>query len=120
MHELSIAESVLRIVDGHARGRQVTKVTLRVGHLRQVVPSALDFAFELVAQGTVAEGAALEIEEVPLRGVCRACEADTEQAGFPLRCGRCGGFDIEVVSGEELLVDSLEVEETVATSGGLR
>jgi hydrogenase nickel incorporation protein HypA/HybF len=119
MHELSIAESVVRIASDHASGRRVTKVELRVGHLRQVVPSALDFAFELVAHGTPVEGAELVQEVVPATGRCRACGEESEQEGFPLGCARCGGLDVEVTGGEELLVDSLELEETeLATIGG--
>jgi hydrogenase nickel incorporation protein HypA/HybF len=119
MHELSIAESVVRIAADHARGRRVTKVELKVGHLRQVVPSALEFAFELVAQGTPVEGAELEIEPVAAGGLCRSCGADTPLPDFPLRCAACGGLDIEVTRGEELLVDSLELEDAFATSGGI-
>jgi hydrogenase nickel incorporation protein HypA/HybF len=119
MHELSIAGSVVRIACAHAGERRVTKVWLKVGHLRQVVPSSLEFAFGLVAEGTVAEGAELEMEVVPAAGRCRACGAESPLPGFPLRCARCGGFDMEVVRGEELLVDSLELEETVTTIGGM-
>jgi hydrogenase nickel incorporation protein HypA/HybF len=119
VHELSIAESVVRIASAHAAGRPVTKVELRVGHLRQVVPSALELAFELVAHGTPVEGAELVQEVVPATGRCRTCGAEGEQRGFPLRCARCGGLDVEVTGGEELLVDSLELEETeLATIGG--
>ncbi len=117
MHELSIAESVVSIASRHAAGRRVATVDLKVGHLRQVVPTALEFAFELVAQGTEVEGAELRMEVVPAAGACRACGAETELADFPLRCGRCGGFDVEVTAGQELLVDSLELEEALATSG---
>src|SRR5205085_607800 len=61
MHELSIAQSVVEIAERHAAGRRVQKVELQVGYLRQVVPSALTFSFELVAQGTLVEGAELDI-----------------------------------------------------------
>jgi hydrogenase nickel incorporation protein HypA/HybF len=120
MHELSIAEAVMAIVERHARGRKVETVELKVGHLRQVVPSALEFAFQLVSEGTVAEGAVLEMEVVPAAGECRSCKAWTPLPGFPLVCASCGGFDVEVTEGEELFVDSLELEEnlTAATSGG--
>jgi hydrogenase nickel incorporation protein HypA/HybF len=117
MHELSIAESVVDVAVRHAGGRRVTKVELQVGHLRQVVPSALEFAFELIAAGTPVEGAELEMHEVPAAGACRSCGAETALPGFPLACGRCGGFDVEVTRGEELLVDSLELEDELATSG---
>ena len=111
MHELAIAESVVRIASRHADGRLVTKVCLKVGHLRQVVPSALAFSFELVAQGTSVEGAELALEEVPATGKCRACAAESRLAQFPLQCVACGSFDLELIAGEELYVDSLEMEE---------
>jgi hydrogenase nickel incorporation protein HypA/HybF len=117
MHELSIAEAVVDIAVRHADGRPVSVVDLRVGHLRQVVPSALEFAFELVAQGTVLEGAELRMETVPATGLCRTCGEETFLPDFPLCCRHCGGFDVEVTRGEELLVDSLELNE-MATSGG--
>ena len=119
MHELSIAEAIVRIADGHAAGRQVVKVELKVGHLRQVVPSALAFAFELVAEGTTVAGAELVMEEVPARGRCRACGAETQLDGFPLQCAACAGFDLELLQGEELLVDSLELEDALTTNGGV-
>jgi hydrogenase nickel incorporation protein HypA/HybF len=111
MHELSIAAAVARIVCDHARGRPVTRVELKIGYLRQVVPSSLGLAFELVTEGTVAEGAELAIEEVPPAGRCRTCGEETELHGFPLTCARCGSFDLELLRGEELLVDWLELDE---------
>jgi hydrogenase nickel incorporation protein HypA/HybF len=111
LHELSIAESIVRIASRHAKGRRVTKVKLEIGHLRQVVPSALAFGFELVAEGTPVEGAELEMEEVPAIGMCRECGVESQLRNFPLQCGACGGFDLKVLRGEELLVESLELEE---------
>ena len=118
MHELSLAESVVRIACRHAAGRPVARVQVKVGHLRQVVPSALAFAFELVGQGTEVEGAELALEEVPAAGRCRGCGAESELSGFPLQCGACGGLDLELLRGEELLVDALELEDVVMTNGG--
>jgi hydrogenase nickel incorporation protein HypA/HybF len=119
MHELSIAESVVRIASRHAAGRRVVRVELKVGRLRQVVPSALEFAFALVAEGTSVEGAELAIEDVPAAGRCRICRIESSLTDFPLRCSRCGGLDLEVIAGEELLVDSLELEGQLATTGGM-
>ena len=114
MHELAIADSVIQIASRHADGRQVTKVYLKVGHLRQVVPSALMFSFELVAQGTPVEGAELEMEEIPVAAKCRRCGMESQPTRFPLQCAACGAFDLEVVQGEELYVESLELEEQPA------
>ncbi|MEW6636158.1 MAG: hydrogenase maturation nickel metallochaperone HypA [Actinomycetota bacterium] len=111
MHELSIAESVVSIASRQADGRRVTKVSMKVGHLRQVVPSALAFGFELVAEGTPVEGAELEMEEVPATGICRECGVESRLDGFPLQCRACGGLDLQIIAGEELLVEFLELEE---------
>jgi hydrogenase nickel incorporation protein HypA/HybF len=118
VHELAIADSVVRIASAHARGRRVARVELKVGRLRQVVPSALRFSFALVAEGTELEGAELAIEDVPAGGRCRACGFDGPLPELPLRCRACGSFDVEVLRGEELLVDALEVEDDVLISSG--
>ncbi len=117
MHELAIAESLVAIAERHAAGRSVTRVEVAAGHLRQVVPSALEFAFELVATGTVLEGAELVIEEVPAAGRCRSCGAHSRLDGFPLTCASCGGWDVEVTAGEELRVESLDLEEEEMAHG---
>ena len=111
MHELSIAQAVVAVASRHAAGRRVSRVELKVGHLRQVVPSALEFSFALVTSGTPLEGAELVIEDVPARGRCRECGAETELRAFPFRCARCSGLDLEIEAGEELLVDALELEQ---------
>jgi hydrogenase nickel incorporation protein HypA/HybF len=109
MHELSLAESILAVVQEHAGGRRVARVDVRVGHLRQVVPSALTFAFELVASDTPADGAELVVEHVEACGACRACGVRSRLPGFPLRCSACGALDVDVVAGEELCVESFDV-----------
>jgi hydrogenase nickel incorporation protein HypA/HybF len=111
VHELAIAGHVVEIAARHADGRRVTKVYLKVGHLRQVVPSALSFSFELVAQGTPVEAAELVLEEVPAAGLCRRCGAESRLGAFPLLCGTCGGSDLQITQGEDLYVESLEMEE---------
>ena len=107
MHELSIADAILRIALAHAGVRRIESIEVEVGHLRQVVPDALAFAFTLVSEGTEAEGAELVMEEVPAAGVCRVCGIESELPGFPLACEACGSLDVELVRGEELLVDAL-------------
>ena len=113
MHELAIADSIVRIAREHAGERRVTKVEVRVGHLRQVVPSSLSFGFELVARGTPVEGAELDLVDVPAAVICSSCGAETEQEQFPFHCGGCGALDVEVIRGEELLVEAVEVGEVI-------
>ncbi|HST54377.1 MAG TPA: hydrogenase maturation nickel metallochaperone HypA [Solirubrobacteraceae bacterium] len=111
MHELSIAAAIVDVAARHAAGRRVVRVEVKVGHLRQVVPDSLHFAFDLVAQGTALDGAELAIEHVPAAGCCRDCGERTVLDGFPLCCAQCGSLDVEVLQGEELLVDALELEQ---------
>ena len=110
MHELSVAAAIADIAVRHADGRRVSRVEVRVGHLRQVVPSALEFAFELVVRDTVLEGAELALVEVPAAGRCRACGAEGRLDGFPFTCRACGGWDVAVTAGEELRIESLDLE----------
>jgi hydrogenase nickel incorporation protein HypA/HybF len=116
MHELSIAQAILDVATRHADGRRVVKVEVRVGHLRQVVPDSLEFAFALITPGTALDGAELRITPVPAAGRCRECGAESVIEDFPLCCAQCGGLDVEMLAGEELLVDALELEEEPLTN----
>jgi len=117
MHELSIAQAIVDIAVRNAGDSRVTRVYVQVGRLRQVVPAALEFSFELCAQGTAAQGAALELEVTTIGVSCRSCGAQSQPAEFPLACSACGGLSVDVVQGEELQVESLELEAELMTSG---
>ena len=108
MHELAIAESVVASVLEHTGGRRVAVVRLRVGRLAGVVPDALSFCFELATAGTTLEGASLEIVEEHGRARCRTCACDFTVDDSILLCG-CGSADVELLSGQELSVTSVEV-----------
>jgi hydrogenase nickel incorporation protein HypA/HybF len=117
VHELSISSAIVDTVVRHAEGRKVTSVTVRLGRLRQVVGPSLAFYFELVARETVCEGARLDQEVVPAALRCDMCEHAWEIEMPLFRCPACGGTDVTVTSGEELEVESIEVEEaTVCTA----
>jgi hydrogenase nickel incorporation protein HypA/HybF len=111
VHELSLSGAIVNTVVKHARDRPVTVVTMRIGRLRQVVPDTLEFYFGFVANGTVCEGARLDQELVPALLACAACELEWE-IDFPdFRCPTCGTAEVEVLSGNEFEVESIEVEE---------
>jgi hydrogenase nickel incorporation protein HypA/HybF len=111
VHELSLTSAIVNTVVKHAAGRRVSVVSLRVGHLRQVVPDSLEFYFEFVARGTVCEGARLEQELVPAVLRCDACTTGWEMDLPFFRCPECGGGEVTVTSGNEFEVESIEVEE---------
>lgn len=107
MHELAIAESVVASVL-ESTERRVCVVRLRVGRMSGVVPDALTFCFELAAAGTSLEGASLEIEVTEGRGRCRTCACEFVLQDAFLLCD-CGSADVELLSGRELSLSSLEV-----------
>jgi hydrogenase nickel incorporation protein HypA/HybF len=109
MHELSVASAVVDTALRHAEGRRLLVVTLRVGELRQVIPDSLAFYWGVVTRETAVEGARLEQVVVPVRMRCEACAHEFEPE-LMFRCPACGGAG-EVVAGDELEVDSIEVEE---------
>jgi hydrogenase nickel incorporation protein HypA/HybF len=103
-----VVDTVLR----HAEGRKVLAVELKVGTLRQVVPDSLAFYWDIVSRETLAEGARLDQVVVPARMRCSQCEHEWEPE-LMFRCPSCGGAG-EVLAGDELEVDSIEVEEDSA------
>ncbi len=108
MHELAIAESVVSSVLERCGDQDVCLVRLRIGRLSGVVPDALRFCFELATAGTPLAGAGLEIEEVGGRAHCRTCSADFEMVDAFLLC-ECGSADVQLLSGRDLSVTSVEV-----------
>jgi hydrogenase nickel incorporation protein HypA/HybF len=110
MHELAIADAVLSMVLEQAAERRVSKVGMRIGHLRQVVPASLRFSFELISRETMARDAELEIEAIPVRVRCDDCFAESAPTVFPLTCGYCGTMSVSVIEGDEMLVEWIETE----------
>ncbi|HVW34570.1 MAG TPA: hydrogenase maturation nickel metallochaperone HypA [Acidimicrobiia bacterium] len=111
MHELSLCEAIAGAVNRHAGGQPVTRVLVRIGHLRQVVPDALTFSWQMLCTGTDLEGSVLEVESVPATVACRACGAETTLDMPIVACGQCFSRDVELLSGEEFAVVSLELAE---------
>jgi len=120
MHELSVATAVLNTAVKHAGGRPVSVVNLRVGRMRQVVPDSLSFYFEIVARDTVCEQATLELVEIETQLRCRACRHEWSPEIPAFRCPGCGSASVDVVAGEELEVDYIEVEEQETACTGPR
>jgi hydrogenase nickel incorporation protein HypA/HybF len=112
MHELSIMDSALTQALERARdagARQVQIIRLRIGALSGVVPDALQFAFETLTPGTIAEGAQLAIEDVPARFWCSACAREFQADDFLAECPRCRRPSGELRAGRELELASLEI-----------
>jgi hydrogenase nickel incorporation protein HypA/HybF len=112
MHEFSVAESLLVIIEQEAASygtAPVVGVKLRIGKLSGIVPDALRFAFSVLSEGRRTEGAALLIEEVPIQITCRACgRVSTVDDPF-LLCPHCSGSEVELTGGRELEITEMEI-----------
>jgi hydrogenase nickel incorporation protein HypA/HybF len=111
VHELSICDAIVSTTMHHAEGKAVTQVTVRIGHLRQVVPDALRFGWELLTEPTNLKGAELVIEQVPATVSCTECGEETRLDMPILACGSCGSFEVKLLSGEEFLIVSMDIAE---------
>jgi hydrogenase nickel incorporation protein HypA/HybF len=113
MHEVSIAQSLMKIIEDECEKHgvsRVTRVQLRIGTLTACVPDSLTFAFESVSEGTVAMGAELNIEVVPAKGRCHKCDIDFDVDEVMFLCPQCGGVAGGLISGKELHVAAIEAE----------
>ena len=108
MHELGITQEVVSIATEHSGGRRVTRVVLEIGKLSGMLPDSVRFCFELCAQGTVVEGAVLEVIETPGLARCRVCGSEVS-LDRPFGQCACGNTDLEWLTGDELRVRELEV-----------
>jgi hydrogenase nickel incorporation protein HypA/HybF len=109
MHELAIAEGVVAAVRERVPGARVTRVVLEVGALACVEPEALRFCFGACTRGTLADGAALEIVEIPARAACRSCGDRAVEVDPRIPLCACGSADLQLVDGDQLRVREVEV-----------
>lgn len=113
MHEMSLAEGVLRLVEETAQregAQRVKLVVLEIGQLSSVEPEALEFCFAAVVHGSIAEGAALEIVAVPGAGWCLPCGETVPMSESYGACPKCGSYQVQPTGGTEMRVKEIEIE----------
>jgi len=115
MHEMGIAMQVVEIaaasIPEHLKNSRVQGVYLKIGKLSSVVPDSLRFCFDIVSKDSAISGATLYIEEIPVKARCKSCENHWTIDGPAFSCPRCGSGTIELISGQELDISSIEIEE---------
>jgi hydrogenase nickel incorporation protein HypA/HybF len=114
MHEMSVAQNILEIVHQYVPegdGHLVKRVRLTVGELSGILPDSLSFCFTALTQGTPLAGARLEIEQTPLTARCHSCTVTSHLEYGLFLCPSCGSADITVLSGSELQVTELEIDD---------
>lgn len=113
MHEMSLAEGVLQILEDQAKSQNYTKVKtvwLEIGELSHVDPDAIAFCFDAVIHGTLADGAKLEIIRTPGQAWCHDCSAHVAVSSLVDPCPKCGGHRTQVTDGDDMRVKELEVD----------
>lgn len=111
MHEMSLVASLMELIEETVRRhdvKRVGRVFLKAGRMASVEPMTLRACFDALAEGTVADGADLVIEEVPVSCSCRECSKVYRVERYDFRCPVCGSGDTELISGRELRLDRLE------------
>ncbi|MBK9115218.1 MAG: hydrogenase maturation nickel metallochaperone HypA [Betaproteobacteria bacterium] len=112
MHEVALAEGVMRIVAEAAARHDATRVHtvwVELGALAHVEPDALRFCFDAVTRGSVAEGAALEIATKPGSAWCLPCGGQVPLARLGDACPLCGSYQLSVIAGEEMRVKEIGI-----------
>ncbi|MDF1593285.1 MAG: hydrogenase maturation nickel metallochaperone HypA [Desulfobacterales bacterium] len=115
MHEMGIALQIMEIARSSlptgSEDVRIEKVNLKIGKLAAVVPSSLRFCFEVVSKDTPFAGSTLDIKEVPVVVKCRSCRNEWTVIGPDFRCKTCPDGEVDIVTGREIEIISLEVAE---------
>lgn len=109
MHELGITRNIVAIACDRARGAPIRRIRVEIGQLSAIMSESVRFCFDICAEGTLADGAELEIVEIPGRGRCCACHQELDM-DLPYGCCSCGSTQIEIIQGQELTIKELEID----------
>jgi hydrogenase nickel incorporation protein HypA/HybF len=113
MHELSVTESILAIALRHgerANAKQISDLYLVIGSLSSIVDNSVQFYWDLISEGTIAEGANLHFHRIPAELVCRECDTSYSPESS-LTCPKCDSSKIWIKSGQEFYLESIGIVE---------
>ena len=113
LHELSLTQSLLEIAEEHARRENataITSITMEIGALSGVVPEAIEFAFEVCTEGTLAEGASLKINHIPALGRCQKCGQESKMESLLDGCSACDSYALDILKGQEMALIEMEID----------
>lgn len=112
MHEMSICESIIQVIEGQAVEQTFTSVKtvcLEIGPLAGVELEALRFSFDVVTRGTIAENSKLEVIELPMNAWCMPCSKNVDVKVRFDPCPHCGSYQVQITGGDELRIKNMEV-----------
>lgn len=113
MHEFSVTQSILDIALRHAEQAGAAKITdlfIVIGDLSSIVDDSVQFYWEIVGKGTIAEGSELHFKRIPAKMLCLDCDIEYQPDRGELVCPNCQGFNVKVIAGEEFTMEAIEIE----------
>jgi hydrogenase nickel incorporation protein HypA/HybF len=113
MHELAVTQSILEICLRHAdeaSAAKITDINLVVGQFSSIVDDSVQFYWDMIAEGTIAQGAVLHFNRIPGEMTCRACGHIFQPTDRTFACPACGSVAVRITRGEEFRVESIDVE----------
>jgi len=113
VHEMGITQGILASsieAAEKAQASRITEITISVGELTEIVDFALQFAFEALTPGTLAEGATLVVNHVGARSRCNDCGIEYDHDRFQMVCTSCESLNVTLLQGRELRIDSIEAD----------
>ncbi len=113
MHEMSVCSGILDAALSAARdagAQRINRIEVTIGELTEVIEDALQFAFDVLRKGTLAEEAALAVTFVPPRSVCADCGTDFAHGRLDVRCPSCGSYVVRLTQGREMRVDAIDID----------
>jgi hydrogenase nickel incorporation protein HypA/HybF len=111
MHEMAVTQSILEIALRHAsEAKQITKLNLVIGELSGIVDDSVQFYWDIITQGTKAQGSLLTFQRIATRFRCNDCKHEFKPNGRTYQCPKCSSQKLVIVAGKELFLESIEVE----------
>lgn len=115
MHEFPVTQSILEIALRYANAadaRRITDIYLVIGSLSTMVDDSVQYYWDIISRGTLAEGARLHFQRIPMAMVCLECEQSYQPAPGELMCPFCGSQQVKITQGEEFRLESIAIEPT--------
>ena len=115
MHELAVTESVLKIAEKHAllaNAKKVTDIFLVIGNLSSIVDESVSFYWDMISKGTICENSKLHFKRISASMLCLACNQTYDLPGELIPCPNCGSFQVKVQTGDDVYLESSEIERT--------
>jgi len=113
MHELPVTKSILNITVEEAekhKAKKVKDIKIKIGELTGLVPVSIQYYFDIISKGTIAEGANVIIDKIPIKVLCKNCGHNYDASTKDFKCMKCESENIKITGGNEFYIDSIEIE----------